>query len=1500
MSAHRRTVPARTKLRRTATAAVLAVTAGIGSLVAAGPANAAGPWFVAASGGNNANSCLVAASPCATIAGVLAKGGFVDGDTINLAAGTYTERPAFAAKTANLVGAGSPATTFNGSAAASVFTVNITAAKTLKLSNMRITNGRAANGGGIAITSGQVQTTNVDIIGNAATNAGGGVVNLSANGSLTMTGGSLASNTAAVFGGGVYSGAGTISLAGTSVAQNSAQGGGGIYAQAGAVNLSNATVSSNSATGAGLGGGIASAAAVNVSGGSFTSNSSVVDGGAIYNNSGSVTTNGTTFTGNTAVRQGGAIIQIAGTTTLTGSTISGSSAGLGGAIANGGINGSALSNGGTVTIDGGTLSGNTANGGTSTNLGNGGAIYNGGAVVVKNGATFSGNKVVANTNATPGITGYGGAIASFALTSTAAPSLTFTNATINGDNAGTPVAGGNAVVGGAIAAAGNIGAGGAATTIAATGLTLSKNVALGGGGIYSTGPVSLTDSTVTQNKATHASAGLGGGIYATPQAGTTPTLTLDNTKVTGNDGVAGGGGIVTTINTVVKNGSKVNANTGAIGAGIYTAAPLSVTGSEVNDNDAGNSGGGIYTGAAATITDSQLNGNTAVFLGGAFSTTAAAGSLTMTGGTMSDNVAFAAGGAFIGNSLNASFDDTDLIGNTSTGGNFGGGAIFSAGQLTINKAQISGNKADGSSGNGGAIFSGTDDENVTTSLKITNSTLSDNEAFAGAAILTGSNKASSTNKTSISNSTIDGNAASGPFGVLSFSNPTSIVASTITDNTAVPVDPFDAYGGIVAKSAGLVSVSGSILSGNNGHQCNVAVADGGSNLNSPTASECAFSTAGSKGNVFAAPQLGALANNGGPTTTRLPGATSPALNKITTSAATGVNDAITGSAITLCTGSDQRGTSRPQGAKCDIGAVEAEQVVPVISGPSSATYAVGVAGAPQSFTTTGSPQPTLSATGLPNGVTFTDNGDGTGTLAGTPGAGTGGVHEVTVKATNEAGTDTKTFTLTINQAPALAGPSAATYVVGQSGGPTVFTTTGHPTSVLSSLGLLPGGVTFTDNGDGTGAYAGTPSAGSGGVYGLTVKAANGTAPDATKPFTLTVNEAPSLTGPGSATFKVGTSSQSNEFVGSGFPVPSLSALGLPAGLSLASTGAGKAKITGSAANGTGGLYPGVVVKATNGVGSDATKSVDVTVNEAPELVGPSEARFVTGTAGSIGFSSDGYPTATITKTGSLPAGLTFTDNGNGSATISGTAPASAVGEYPITIKASNGQSPDATINLVLEVVPPLSISTTSLPNAAYKTAYSAQVTASGGQPAYSFEIVGGALPAGLSMNQFGTITGSATAASGTFTFTVKATDSLDPAQTATKQLSITLVKGSTTLDLTAILAGIQPNGDLSINAGLVEADIRGGFPLQPVAGLSVKFTSNGKTVCTGVSDAAGHAQCSQNVLDAILTPVRNQLTATFAGNALWNGATASAGTLQPGSSGSGGGCNLLAALLGGC
>jgi len=87
---------------------------------------------------------------------------------------------------------------------------------------------------------------------------------------------------------------------------------------------------------------------------------------------------------------------------------------------------------------------------------------------------------------------------------------------------------------------------------------------------------------------------------------------------------------------------------------------------------------------------------------------------------------------------------------------------------------------------------------------------------------------------------------------------------------------------------------------------------------------------------------------------------------------------------------------------------------------------------------------------------------------------------------------------------------------------------------------------------------------------------------------------------------------------------------------------------------------------------------------------------------------------------------------------------------------------------------PLSITTQSLAGGTVGVSYSAALAASGGTLPYSWSIVSGLLPGGLSLNSStGSIAGTPTTA-GTFSFTVQATDTSSPQQTATKYLSIVI------------------------------------------------------------------------------------------------------------------------------
>jgi large repetitive protein len=288
-----------------------------------------------------------------------------------------------------------------------------------------------------------------------------------------------------------------------------------------------------------------------------------------------------------------------------------------------------------------------------------------------------------------------------------------------------------------------------------------------------------------------------------------------------------------------------------------------------------------------------------------------------------------------------------------------------------------------------------------------------------------------------------------------------------------------------------------------------------------------------------------------------------------------------------------------------------------------------------------------------------------------------------------------TITYANPTAPAITSADTATFAVGTGGSFTV-TTSGVPGGAAMSLsqsgGTLPAGVTFTDNGNGTATLAGTPDAGTGGAYPLTITAHNGIAPVATQNFTLTIDEAPAFTSAGSATFTVGTAG-SFTVTTSGFPPPGLSVSGsLPKGVTFVpATGL----LAGTPAVGTGGTYP-LTFTADNGVAPAATQSFTLTVNEAPAFTSAGSATFTVGTAGSFIVTTSGFPPPGLSEAGHLPKGVTFVDNHDGTATLAGTPQAGTAGTYSLTIDAENGVSdPTLSFNLTIKAASSTSSTTTT-------------------------------------------------------------------------------------------------------------------------------------------------------------------------------------------------------------
>ncbi|MCH8923387.1 MAG: right-handed parallel beta-helix repeat-containing protein, partial [Planctomycetes bacterium] len=333
------------------------------------------------------------------------------------------------------------------------------------------------------------------------------------------------------------------------------------------------------------------------------------------------------------------------------------------------------------------------------------------------------------------------------------------------------------------------------------------------------------------------------------------------------------------------------------GAAINAYGHVTVTDSIITGNNAEGRGGGIY-GFGVTVTNSTISGNRAAFGGGIYSF----GVVTVTGSTISGNTAV--------------YRDMDDVGN--------GGGIFAYNDVRVTNSTISDNTA---GEDGGGIFAYEWPSSVT--VTVTNSTISGNTAGGGGGGIFARNRTSyeGPNTTAVTvtvtNSTISGNTAGGGGGGVSANTSednsvdVTVINSTISRNTA------GGAGGIsVSARTGNVAltVNESILSGNT--TVGQVPQDVGENVDSFRANHSLIGRAASaqvttgSGNISEDnPQLGPLADNGGPTETHalLPG--SPAIDA-------GDPDAVAGeNGVPLF---DQRGApfARVVNGRIDIGAYE--------------------------------------------------------------------------------------------------------------------------------------------------------------------------------------------------------------------------------------------------------------------------------------------------------------------------------------------------------------------------------------------------------------------------------------------------------------------------------------------------------------------------------------------------------------------------------------------------
>ena len=426
---------------------------------------------------------------------------------------------------------------------------------------------------------------------------------------------------------------------------------------------------------------------------------------------------------------------------------------------------------------------------------------------------------------------------------------------------------------------GETGDGGAILNLAGNTLNINSSTLAGnrtrfggGGAIFNNGTLNITNSMLFSNVTSVE----GGAISNRGTLSLVGSTLLSNTaQSTGNNGLSGNGGAIFNSNgsgvTLSIANSTLSQNVGRVGGAIGgfndVGGTITLTGSTLSDNTAtsaiinsncsvfsvGGEGGAIYSGANLTLTASTLSGNRATNRA-----PRGAGNAHALGGAL----------AYFGSDANIS--GSTFTGNVALGDGEGsqgadGGAIYNRGTIAVftstfsgNTARIGGNSLSGA--RGGAI------SNIANfSLKFStlagNSTNGGAVRFEGDLVGGGGGVYNGANFTLV-NSTLSGNSAGGASnkGGAFFNGPfqgpvATISSSTLAGNTSPQ--------GSGIHTRGSLSLTNSIVAGNSGSVNLLAPSgfvDGGNNL-----------TGGD-------PLLAPLADNGGPTQTRLPLAGSPAID----------------------------------------------------------------------------------------------------------------------------------------------------------------------------------------------------------------------------------------------------------------------------------------------------------------------------------------------------------------------------------------------------------------------------------------------------------------------------------------------------------------------------------------------------------------------------------------------------------------------------------------------
>lgn len=237
-------------------------------------------------------------------------------------------------------------------------------------------------------------------------------------------------------------------------------------------------------------------------------------------------------------------------------------------------------------------------------------------------------------------------------------------------------------------------------------LQIVNNLGFDGGGVYATGNITLTNSSVVSN--TTYGSGNGAGLFGLGTVTVRGTVFVSNTVAgfgVGGGGVYAAGPVVVSDSAFIGNGSHNLPN----GGGLYARAGAVVYGNSLfRENVAVGLGGALYVSGTAVLTDTQLVSNRAGSGGGLY----ALDSVRLTNAQVVSNTAGASGGGLytLGDAL---LTGSDFISNAlqSNVGFGGGGGLYAERNVTVTAGSFISNSSThdggGLRGGGSGVVSGT-------------------------------------------------------------------------------------------------------------------------------------------------------------------------------------------------------------------------------------------------------------------------------------------------------------------------------------------------------------------------------------------------------------------------------------------------------------------------------------------------------------------------------------------------------------------------------------------------------------------------------------------------------------------------------------------------------------------------------------------------------------------------------------------------------------------------